>query len=70
MMFKAIPMHTKPLNHTKNIEILTNYIKKTQYLKISYKSQLLEMFLTTPKVIICAKDAPRCPGHFKKIEIY
>ena len=28
-MFKAIYMHTKLLKHTKNIEILTNYIKKT-----------------------------------------
>ena len=30
-MFKAISMHTKPLKHTKNIEILTNYIKKTRF---------------------------------------
>ena len=65
-MFKAIYMHTKPLKHTKNMQILTNYIKKHDVLKISYKSQLLEMFLTTPEVIICAKDAPRCPGHFRK----
>ena len=28
MMFKAIYMHTKPLKHTKNMQILTNYIKK------------------------------------------
>ena len=27
-MFKAIYMHTKPLKHTKNFEILTNYIKQ------------------------------------------
>ena len=64
MMFRAIYMHTKPLKHTKNMQIPTNYIKKHDCLKISYKSQLLEMFLTTPEVIICAKDAPRCPGHF------
>ena len=63
-MFKAIYMHTKPLKHTKNTEILTNYIKKHVFFKISYKSQLLEMFLTTPEVIICAKDAPRRPGQF------
>ena len=56
MMFKAIPMHTKPLKHTKNIEILTNYIKKQDVFKESYKSQLLEMFLTTPEVIICMRD--------------
>ena len=31
MMFKAIPMHTKPLKHTKNIDILTNYIKQTRF---------------------------------------
>ena len=30
-MFKAIPMHTKPLKHAKNIEILTNYIKQTRF---------------------------------------
>ena len=63
-MFKAIPMHTKPLKDTKNIEILTNYIKKHDFFKISYNSPLLETLLTTPEVIICAKDAPRCPGHF------
>ena len=33
-MFKAIPMHIKPLKHTKNIEILTNYIKKTRFSQI------------------------------------
>ena len=27
-MFKAIYIHTKPLKHTKNMQILTNYIKK------------------------------------------
>ena len=32
-MFKAIPMHTKPLKHTKNIEILTNYIKQTRFVQ-------------------------------------
>ena len=31
MMFKAIYMHTKPLKHTKNIKLLTNYIKKTRF---------------------------------------
>ena len=30
-MLKAISMHTKLLKHTKNIEILTNYIKKTRF---------------------------------------
>ena len=30
-MFKAIYKHTKPLKHTKNIEILTTYIKKTRF---------------------------------------
>ena len=30
-MFKAIYMHTKPFKHTKSIEILTNYIKKTRF---------------------------------------
>ena len=30
MTFKAIYMHTKPLKHTKNMQILTNYMKKTK----------------------------------------
>ena len=29
-MFEAIRMHTKPLKHTKKMQILTNYIKKTR----------------------------------------
>ena len=41
-MFKAIYMHTKPLKHTKNIEILTNYIEKTGCFKTSYKNQHFE----------------------------
>ena len=64
MMFKAIYMHTKPLKHTKYMQILTNYINKHDVFKISFKTPLLETFLTTPEVIICAKDAPRCPGLF------
>ena len=55
-MFKAIYMHTKPLKHTENLQILTNHIKKHDFFKMSYKSQLLEMFLTTPEVIICMRD--------------
>ena len=35
MMFKVIPMHTKPLKHAKYIEILTNYIEKTRFSKNS-----------------------------------
>ena len=36
-MFKAIYMHTKPLKHTKNMQILTNYIKTNNISEISYK---------------------------------
>ena len=39
-MFKAIYIHTKPLKHTKNIEILTMYIKKTRFVQ-----KLLQMTL-------------------------
>ena len=35
MMFKVIPMHTKPLKHAKYIEILTKYIEKTRFFKNS-----------------------------------
>ena len=31
MMFKAIYKHTKPLKHTKYMQILTDYIKKTRF---------------------------------------
>ena len=33
MMFKVIPMHTKPLKHAKYIEILTNTLKKHDFSK-------------------------------------
>ena len=36
-MFKAISMHTKPLKHTKSMQILPNYINKTRFCKISYR---------------------------------
>ena len=45
-MFKAISMHTKPSKHTKNMQILTNYIKTTlkkhDFFKISYKCLIME----------------------------
>ena len=37
MMFKAIYMHTKPLKHTRNMQILTNYIKKNRFSKFLTK---------------------------------
>ena len=42
MMFKAIYKHTKPLKHAKNMQILTNYTKKHDVLKISYKCLKME----------------------------
>ena len=39
MMFKAIYMHTKPLKHTKNMQILTIYIKRTRFFQ-----NILQMF--------------------------
>ena len=35
MMFKRISMHTKPLKHAKNIEILTNTSNKTRFFENS-----------------------------------
>ena len=35
-------MHTKPLKHAKNMQILTNYIKKHDVFKISYKCLKIE----------------------------
>ena len=64
MMFKVIPMHTKPLKHTKNMQILTNYIKQTRCFENFLQKSTFRNVLTTPEVIICAKDAPRCPGLF------
>ena len=44
-MFKAIYMHTKPLKHTKNMQILTNYIKKTRFFqKFKQKSTFRNVF--------------------------
>ena len=42
MMFKAIYMHTKPLKHTKNMQILTTYIEKHDFFKISYECLKME----------------------------
>ena len=52
-MFKAIYMHTKPLKHTKSMQILTNYIKKHDFLKNSYKCLKMENFSKTPILIFC-----------------
>ena len=38
MMFKVIPMHTKPLKHAKYIEILTKYIEKHREERGRYNS--------------------------------
>ena len=37
MMFKVIYMLTKPLKHTKSMQILTNYIKQHDVFKSSYR---------------------------------
>ena len=39
MMFKVISMHTKPLKHTKTMQLLTNYIKNTVFQRLSQMSQ-------------------------------
>ena len=54
MMFKAICKHTKPLKHTKSIEILTNYIKKKHdFFKISYKCLKMGKKSKAPILIFC-----------------
>ena len=53
MMFKAIYMHTKPLKHTKNMQILTNYIKKHDFCKFLTKVSKWKKFSKTPILIFC-----------------
>ena len=53
MMFKAIHMHTKPLKHAKNMQILTNYIKQTRFSKFLTDGNLLKHFSKTPNLILC-----------------
>ena len=46
MMFKAIPMHTKPLKHAKYIEILRHSLKKHDFSKIlSYCLNMVQKYL-------------------------
>ena len=48
-MFEAIYMHTKPLKHTKNMQILTNYINKTRlFQRILQMSQNGKTFQKLP----------------------
>ena len=47
-MFKAIDMHTKPLKHTKNMQILTNYIKKQDFRNFLQMSQNGKTFQKLP----------------------
>ena len=53
MMFKAINMHTKPLKHTKNMQILTNYIKKPDFSKNLTKVHFWKNLSKTSNVIFC-----------------
>ena len=52
MMCKAIYKRTKPLKHTKNMQILTTYIN-THDFYFFYKCLLLENFSKTPNLIFC-----------------
>ena len=52
-MFKAIYMHTKPLKHSKNIEILTNYIKKHDFSKNLTKVSKWKIKSKTPILVFC-----------------
>ena len=61
-MFKTIYMHTKSLKHTKNMQILTNYIKKnTIFSKFHTDDLVCKHFSKTPEVIICKNESSRCP---------
>ena len=53
MMFKAIYMHTKPLKHTKNMQILTNYIKKTTFSKFITDVDIWQNMFLPPNLILC-----------------
>ena len=52
MMFKAIYMHTKPLKHTTNMQILTNCIKQQDFCsKILTDDLVWKHFSKTPNLI-------------------
>ena len=54
MMFKVIYMHTKPLKHTKNMQIPTNYIKQTRLFQERITNDLVwKHFSKTPNLIFC-----------------
>ena len=54
MMFKAIYMHTKPLKHTQNMQILTNYMNKNMFFSKSLTDDLVwSSFSKAPEVIFC-----------------
>ena len=53
MMFKVIYMHNKPLKHTKTMQLLTNYIKKTRFFKDYHKCRKMEKLSKTPILICC-----------------
>ena len=63
MMFKAIYMLTEHLKHTKNMQILTNYMNKnTIFSKPLIDDLVQKHFSNTPEVIICENETSRCPG--------
>ena len=53
-MFKAIYMHTKPLKHTKNMQVLTNYLKeKNDVSEHLTDVDLWKNFSKTSNLILC-----------------
>ena len=57
MMFKVDYMHTRPLKHTKNMQILTNSINKNQISSTFLTDdRVWKHFSKTPEGIICMRD--------------
>ena len=50
-------MHTKPLKHAKNMQILTTYINENTIFSKGLTDDLVwKHFSKTPEVIICMRD--------------
>ena len=71
MMFKGIYMHTKPLKHAENIQILTNYINKNKcFSKFLTDANFWKHFSKTPEVIICMRDFLDVSDYLKNQKLF
>ena len=73
MNFKAIYMHTKPFKNTKNMQILTNYIKETRFFQnVSQMTLFRSTFQKLPKSYFAKMkrlDVPDYSKQYKFIKI-